>query len=328
MKADNTRYFINGWLIDQTSGSIIHKETKQVKRLGEYQLKLLETLALHAGTVLSRERLTGLVWEKRIIGNNSLPNAIHALRAALEDDGKVQKIIKTIPKKGYLLEQDYCEHLVPEEPTVEDEIKLSQMDNAVVAQQHKIPGYKDWQIMPQAENSTEEKTSMLKRLPPLGNSTYRNIHFSRGYPFYILIGLFIVAAFIIGVFFFNPSSSQLDLSTMDVKKVASKSYNHINLFQVFRTSTPGQQSAYNVPERLKSALERVNTLLDNHNATMDIYYRASDAILHYTFSLKTECEHKELSMNIFHWRINKERLNDLIYREAERKINELSTCHS
>lgn len=75
-------------------------KNRRKKRLGEYQLKLLDILTQHAGEILSREELTNMVWERRVIGNNSLPNAIHALRAALEDDGKQQRIIKTIPKKG------------------------------------------------------------------------------------------------------------------------------------------------------------------------------------------------------------------------------------
>ncbi|MCN8321832.1 CadC family transcriptional regulator, partial [Escherichia coli] len=38
---------------------------------------------------------------------NSLPTAIHALRVAIDDDGKQQNIIKTIPKKGYLCNKEY-----------------------------------------------------------------------------------------------------------------------------------------------------------------------------------------------------------------------------
>lgn len=35
--------------------------------------------------------------------SNSLPTVIHSLRLALDNDGRLQEIIKTIPKKGYLL---------------------------------------------------------------------------------------------------------------------------------------------------------------------------------------------------------------------------------
>lgn len=47
------------------------------------------------------------MWKNRIVGGNSLPTAIHALRVAIDDDGKQQNIIKTIPKKGYLCNKEY-----------------------------------------------------------------------------------------------------------------------------------------------------------------------------------------------------------------------------
>lgn len=110
-----SRYLIHNWLIITESGSLFHHETAEQRRLGEYQLKLLLVLAERAGKVITREELNQLVWERRVIGNNSLPNAIHALRIALDDDGKQQRIIKTIPRKGYILEAEYCRLLSPEE---------------------------------------------------------------------------------------------------------------------------------------------------------------------------------------------------------------------
>lgn len=118
----NRRYLsVNDWVIDHHSGSICNLITMEQKRLGEYQLKLLDILAQNAGQILTREALTAQVWERRVIGNNSLPNAIHVLRVALEDDGKKQQIIKTIPKKGYLLERDYCRLIEKEDNEKRDD---------------------------------------------------------------------------------------------------------------------------------------------------------------------------------------------------------------
>ncbi|WP_145563288.1 winged helix-turn-helix domain-containing protein, partial [Yersinia aldovae] len=105
----NVTYIINHWSIDLTSGFITHQVTQEQKRLGEYQLKLISVLLEHAGQILSREQLTTLVWKRRVIGNNSLPNAIHTLRMALGDKNKQQRIIQTIPKMGYLLDTSFCE---------------------------------------------------------------------------------------------------------------------------------------------------------------------------------------------------------------------------
>lgn len=63
----------------------------------------------HVGEILSRDEITNLVWHRRVIGNNSLPNAIHTLRIALGDENKQQRIIQTIPKMGYLLDPEFCE---------------------------------------------------------------------------------------------------------------------------------------------------------------------------------------------------------------------------
>lgn len=109
-----SRYLIHHWLIDNESGSLLHHETAEQRKLGEYQLRLLTILAENAGKIVTREALTELVWERRVIGNNSLPNAIHALRVALNDSGKQQRIIKTVPRRGYILEKEYCQRLAAE----------------------------------------------------------------------------------------------------------------------------------------------------------------------------------------------------------------------
>lgn len=106
----NSQYVINSWLLDTDSSSLIHQESNEQRKLGEYQFKLLQVLAENAGKILSRDELNAKVWEKRIIGNNSLPNAVHALRVALDDNGKQKLIIRTVPKKGYTLEADYCQN--------------------------------------------------------------------------------------------------------------------------------------------------------------------------------------------------------------------------
>lgn len=111
------QYIVNRWSIDLTSGFISHQESGEQKRLGEYQLKLLNVLLQHPGQILSRDELTNLVWKRRVIGNNSLPNAVHTLRVALGDDKKQQRIIQTIPKIGYLLDATYCEIIEEDEVT-------------------------------------------------------------------------------------------------------------------------------------------------------------------------------------------------------------------
>ncbi|QHB33944.1 transcriptional regulator [Yersinia canariae] len=120
-------YIINGYSIDLISGFMTHRKTGETKRLGEYQLKLITVLLEHAGKILSRDEITSLVWHRRVIGNNSLPNAIHTLRVALGDKNKQQRIIQTIPKMGYSLDPNFCE--------IRDESNEKQSDTLPKTQQ-------------------------------------------------------------------------------------------------------------------------------------------------------------------------------------------------
>lgn len=120
----NHTYIVNHWSIDMASGFITHQITQEQKRLGEYQLKLVSALLEHVGEVLSREQLTHLVWQNRVIGNNSLPNAIHTLRVALGDKNKQQRIIQTIPKMGYRIDPCFCNIIA--ETTETERVKSSE----------------------------------------------------------------------------------------------------------------------------------------------------------------------------------------------------------
>ncbi|WLI75594.1 winged helix-turn-helix domain-containing protein [Kosakonia sp. H02] len=107
---------INKWFIDRPSGSIQHIVTGERRRLGAYQLKLFDIFQQNPGKIFTREELTNLIWQRRVVGSNSLPNIIHTLRVALEDDGKQQRIIRTLPKQGYMLDATYCQPLLQPEP--------------------------------------------------------------------------------------------------------------------------------------------------------------------------------------------------------------------
>ncbi len=65
-------------------------------------LALLVHLADHAGTVVSKQELMDAVWPGLVVTDDSLTQAVSELRGALED--RDQLLIKTIPKRGYLLD--------------------------------------------------------------------------------------------------------------------------------------------------------------------------------------------------------------------------------
>ena len=72
---------INNWRMDPSLNALIHCETGETRRLGEYHFILLETLAKNADVVLSRSYLCAEVWKNRIVGGNSLRR--RSMRCAL-----------------------------------------------------------------------------------------------------------------------------------------------------------------------------------------------------------------------------------------------------
>src|SRR5258707_13471498 len=61
---------------------------------------MLVHLLKHRDHVVSRDDLIELVWGGRIVSDSTLDSRINAARNAIGDNGKEQKLIRTIPRKG------------------------------------------------------------------------------------------------------------------------------------------------------------------------------------------------------------------------------------
>jgi TolB-like protein/Flp pilus assembly protein TadD len=61
---------------------------------------LLVHLLKHRDHVVSRDDLIALVWGGRIVSDSTLDSRINAARNAIGDNGKEQRLIRTIPRKG------------------------------------------------------------------------------------------------------------------------------------------------------------------------------------------------------------------------------------
>lgn len=293
---------INHWGVDFASGTLLHQDSGEQRRLGEYQLKLLRVLAENAGKTFSREELNHLVWERRVIGNNSLPNAIHALRVALEDDGKLQKVIKTIPKKGYILEAEFCELLSdPQSKT-----QMSEADTAI--EQHA-----------QMEPDLETAVSHLSYGAP--GSEHHQKPAARKL-WYWLVPLQTVLLIALLVWMLIPRDFWF---RTQIREQDAGVYSNIRLLELHRrnekTSAAGELS-----KQLEPAFYSLNRILKNKQVNMEVFFFSSGVSLNYTLTLKSRCGSKQLAMNIVNWRMNGNLLSALIYRESERKLNEMANC--
>lgn len=70
--------------------------------LGFAQSRILELLISRPDTILSRDEIFEFAWPDRVVGQNSLNQAIATLRELLGDEQK-RLIIQTVPRHGYRL---------------------------------------------------------------------------------------------------------------------------------------------------------------------------------------------------------------------------------
>ena len=79
---------------------------RELRRDGELitmQPQVFDLLVLsveNRDRVVSRDDLIALVWGGRIVSDSTLNSRINAARKAIGDNGKEQRLIRTIPRKG------------------------------------------------------------------------------------------------------------------------------------------------------------------------------------------------------------------------------------
>lgn len=292
---------VNNWKVEPSLNGLVHRETGEIRRLGEFHFIMLETLINHAGEVVSRDFLMSEVWKNRVVGNNSLLTAVYALRVALGDDGRVQEIIKTIPKKGYLLNKDFVV-LLPGEPIVAPHVNVQAEPAPVLA-------------------AAEPVTSAPQPAVPAGKPRQKN-------------GVIAIAAIllltVIGlgwlVYHARPTApAPLTASRLSIKEELSPQNDKITLYRLHRT---GINTANEILlSHIAESLEGINTLLREHNANLTIYYYSAVQKMSVILLVKNQCgKEYQLLMEIRSWQQDVKKLGQLIHQETERTINEMPVC--
>src|SRR5437763_12203978 len=72
----------------------------EVVRIEPQAFDLLEYLIQNRGRLVSRDDLIASVWAGRIVSDSAMTTRINAARCAIDDTGKAQRLIKTVPRKG------------------------------------------------------------------------------------------------------------------------------------------------------------------------------------------------------------------------------------
>ncbi|CND28290.1 putative regulatory protein [Yersinia frederiksenii] len=341
MKMIRKTYVVNDYAIDLISGFITHRKTGETKRLGEYQLKLITVLLEHAGEILSRDEITNLVWHRRVIGNNSLPNAIHTLRVALGDENKQQRIIQTIPKLGYLLDPEFCEIIEEDSEEQAEEQNISPQEepptnnlNAPLLDEsqhlHSLSladeplATEITEAVAQHINHNEEEqppsSSVLE--PPAAQMTAPPKRHSFNYWVILLLVLLVIVIGAGGSYILHQRSGSPHYQAVEQDLGM---YSNIRIFQLV-DSQLSLQDKEKLNQRLKDTFYMINKQIKLKNTHITVYYFVSLRRLDFNFSVESQCENKQLGMTIYHWRQSEQLLNNLIYREMERKVNEMAQC--
>lgn len=315
---------VNNWRMDSSLNALIHCETGEMRRLGEYHFILLETLAKNADVVLSRSFLMTAVWKNRIVGGNSLPTAIHALRVAIDDDGKQQEIIKTIPKKGYLFNKNYLsESLSHHDDMVNDCAGDETEKNADIG----LSGTTD-EIINASQNAADATKNSLfnKELnleEPKKNETKR--HSFRALLITLPVVVIALSLFALISYFKAPSAT----TTEEAPPLVKKTIKNVSRITVYQLYDPGEnkKDLSVVSQHILPGIQQIDQLLIMHNASITLYYRVSLNKLALDIILNNQCNDKwQLALSFDNWLNKDNEMNGILIKEVEKMLNEMPKC--
>jgi pimeloyl-ACP methyl ester carboxylesterase/DNA-binding winged helix-turn-helix (wHTH) protein len=108
MSRQTKRFYVFGVFRVDVAERILFGE-KGIVSLTPKVFDTLLVLVENSGHVLSKEELMEKVWPDSFVEENNLAQNISALRKALDEEGSGQKVIETVPKRGYRFVADVRE---------------------------------------------------------------------------------------------------------------------------------------------------------------------------------------------------------------------------
>ena len=78
----------------------------QLRVLEPQVFDLIHHLVENHDRLVSRDELIAVIWNGRIVSESTIDTRIHAARKAVDDDGRRQERIKTMPRRGYRFTAD------------------------------------------------------------------------------------------------------------------------------------------------------------------------------------------------------------------------------
>lgn len=303
---------VNNWRMDSSLNALIHASTGEVRRLGEYHFILLETLVNHADTVLSRSFLMSEVWKNRVVGGNSLPTAIHALRTAIDDNGKQQEIIKTIPKKGYLFNKSYISVVDHDE-----ENNTSPSINNDNQPSDDLAKNKIQQTTPVIDNVALSIVSSTEKTITPGKANLHKMLF-------LALTLMLIVLFL-SARFYDTFAKENASDTPVIIKEAALHADHIAIYHLYDESA--EKEILEGTSHIAGGLENIEQLLTQHKSSIDLYYKVTFNKLAMNMIIQNQCNHSwQLALRFNNWQSKDAEIKNIMYQEVEKMLNEMPAC--
>jgi DNA-binding winged helix-turn-helix (wHTH) protein len=94
---------------------------------------LLEFLIRNRDRVVSRDDLLAGVWGGRIVSDSAIAARINAARRAIGDDGRQQRFIRTIARKGFRFVGEVWEEATARVPSAQQQVPGAARDQRVTS---------------------------------------------------------------------------------------------------------------------------------------------------------------------------------------------------
>lgn len=298
---------INDWKMDASQCTLTHQGTGETLRLGEFHSLLLEVFISYPDTVLSREFLIAEVWKNRVVGSNSLPTAIHALRLALGDDGKQKEIIKTIPKKGYFLNSEF----------------ISYYEKALQAPSENTISNPE----PAEENSHELTLLPIENTP--ATSLKRKNTFSPKFIAVAATALLLIFSVTAWKLINKPSvrpqhnviNDNTELNYLDIPDVP-----HVKMGYMFEQGTDIAGASI-LEKNVRPLALRLEQLLADKGAKANIYAYPTINKVALDITVTNVCHHTwQVLLRIDHWQRGSQKVNNYIYQNVEKTLHDMPSC--
>lgn len=94
-----SRYLFEDFTLDMERREL--RRGRDLIHIAPQALDVLAFLIHHRERVVSKDDLIAAVWEGRVVSDSALTSRVNAVRAAVGDSGENQRLIKTLPRRGF-----------------------------------------------------------------------------------------------------------------------------------------------------------------------------------------------------------------------------------